>query len=815
MATKSYSIANFSQVSTWTTVADPVPGMTTPTTDSDDKSVVFSDIPVGSTINSAYLQATLASPFTGIDVTTVAFSLNGGTFSANSVWDNLGPPRTETIATGYIAGNGTLTVRFRFKAIGTTSPPLGSRSSSLAYSDITVNVDYTPPYTAPSVTNVYLDYSASNQYRAANTDLTLSWTGNNGSYNTIQSYNVYWNNGTLLASGVTSPYTNAALDSSGTAGASERWYVIAIGEYSNSAAAYSPYVYTYSNPTAPTAVSISPTSVYTNSSEPSLSWSGAGAGVGVSIASYNIYQNGGYLKNVASSPTSITIPAAGSYTYTVMAIGNVSGYNSSASSASASLTVTNPASSFTLNKSSIEMAGSGTSATIGYTITPADGTYRHNISWSVPGISATTYNDVANTGTFIAPISWCTAFLNTISGTATCVVTTKNSGGTTLGTKTLTFTVTVPTSIIPSVSIASKTPYHNPVITNFTTRYIQGISKCTVDITEAGHTTGGGTIASRLTTIPGSSGTTDPWTSGILNTVGSNEINATVTDSRGRTASATPQTITVLAYSAPTISVTNVKRCNSSGTLVDDGTYVKITATASATAIAKDTTGTNVIVSFTFKYRIIGASSWSTEVIFTSDSAMGNNNLLAANGYEILLTTIDSIGTTSTSLINLGPTIKMFDFRNDRAGIGRLAVDTKTLMIPDDWTTNLRINYPVGAIYMSVVSTSPATLFGGTWAALGERFLVGVGTGYANGATGGAATHTLLTGELPRHNHVGFSVAGYGWLNGTGWSARPAGYDFMTVSTGGQNGETGYTGADSPHNNLPPYLAVYMWKRTA
>lgn len=62
--------------------------------------------------------------------------------------------------------------------------------------------------------------------------------------------------------------------------------------------------------------------------------------------------------------------------------------------------------------------------------------------------------------------------------------------------------------------------------------------------------------------------------------------------------------------------------------------------------------------------------------------------------------------------------------------------------------------YPVGSIYMNVNSTSPATLFGGTWEQLKDRFLLGAGDTYTEGDTGGSANHTLTTDEMPSHNHT-------------------------------------------------------------
>ena len=180
--------------------------------------------------------------------------------------------------------------------------------------------------------------------------------------------------------------------------------------------------------------------------------------------------------------------------------------------------------------------------------------------------------------------------------------------------------------------------------------------------------------------------------------------------------------------------------------------------------------------------------------------------------------------------------------------------------------------YPVGSIYMSVNETSPQTLFGGIWEQLKDRFLLGAGATYSAGQTGGSATHTLGVNELPSHTH-GISITTSengshthtrGSMNITG-SANDAlgswghdgGSSNMTVSgaltLGGKTGEcgsagstikkfqlgldasqgwtgetssngshthsvsgnSGATGSSAAHNNMPPYIVVYMWKRTA
>ena len=121
--------------------------------------------------------------------------------------------------------------------------------------------------------------------------------------------------------------------------------------------------------------------------------------------------------------------------------------------------------------------------------------------------------------------------------------------------------------------------------------------------------------------------------------------------------------------------------------------------------------------------------------------------------------------------------------------------------------------YPVGSIYMSVNNTSPATLFGGTWSALQDRFLLGAGSTYTAGDTGGAATHTLTTDEMPSHNHVVTrATTSYGSGQQSAWRALSwsgTNHDYSDVVSSES------TGSGQAHNNLPPYLVVYMWKRTA
>ena len=135
--------------------------------------------------------------------------------------------------------------------------------------------------------------------------------------------------------------------------------------------------------------------------------------------------------------------------------------------------------------------------------------------------------------------------------------------------------------------------------------------------------------------------------------------------------------------------------------------------------------------------------------------------------------------------------------------------------------------YPVGSIYMSVNNTSPATLFGGTWEQIQDKFLLSAGSTYTAGTTGGEATHTLSMNEMPKHTHnpndssykflasngnIGINETKRGWWTNAGTQDK----HFIYTSENNKSitePNMPEKGNNQAHNNMPPYLVVYVWKR--
>lgn len=145
--------------------------------------------------------------------------------------------------------------------------------------------------------------------------------------------------------------------------------------------------------------------------------------------------------------------------------------------------------------------------------------------------------------------------------------------------------------------------------------------------------------------------------------------------------------------------------------------------------------------------------------------------------------------------------------------------------IPKD-TSHLLDAYPIDSIYISNTYTSPAELFGGTWTQIYSKFLVAA---EFDASSGGTATYQGLSAGgskdavVVKHNHTFEVVTGdslYTPFNYASLNATGSQYNYPSVGTGAGSDSNGYirlteSGVDGTDKNLPPYMAVYMWRRTA
>ena len=139
--------------------------------------------------------------------------------------------------------------------------------------------------------------------------------------------------------------------------------------------------------------------------------------------------------------------------------------------------------------------------------------------------------------------------------------------------------------------------------------------------------------------------------------------------------------------------------------------------------------------------------------------------------------------------------------------------------------------YPVNSIYMSVNSTSPATLFGGTWVQLKDRFLLGAGDTYSNNSTGGSTQHShnyalqfggyyrsVSLESNPQGGLISYATDGTETVTtavSVGSYTAPINNNATTSNKEVSMGHYRSTANTSYTSNLPPYLTVYIWKRTA
>ena len=470
-------------------------------------------------------------------------------------------------------------------------------------------------------------------------------------------------------------------------------------------------------------------------------------------------------------------------------------------------------SSFTLNtipRKSTLTASNGTLGTAQtLTITRASSSFTHTLTYKCGSTSGTIVTKISNTSlSWTPPLSLASQNTTGLNVTVTFTLTTY-SGSTSIGSTTKSITCSIPSSVVPSCSLTLEDTtgwedvYGSPV---------QGLSniKVTINTTLAY----GSPITNYSATANGSQFLKQSFSTGVLKLSGDSKVSATVKDRRGRQGK-TSYTMKVLAYTKPAVTKLSVARCDQDGTANDQGEYVKAVFSAKVTPLSNKNTAR-----YKLKYKKSTETSYTTVALSSLDnvySVSGYTHIFAASSdssYDIAVEAADR-HSTSTRTTSASTAFTLINWGQDGTsmGIGKVAEKSNTLQIGLDVEFIGKVKgaifdaiYPVGSIYLAYNHTNPAKLFGGTWVRINNAFLWAVDADGAIGKTGGASEVTLTVEQIPSHNH------GYVYSQNAKTTKDKAWY-----STSGSSLAYGpvSTGGGQAHNNMPPYIQVAAWRRTA
>ena len=326
--------------------------------------------------------------------------------------------------------------------------------------------------------------------------------------------------------------------------------------------------------------------------------------------------------------------------------------------------------------SSVE-AGSASTVTF---INPYLSNVYHVVDWRFgTKVKSTTTAVGASSTSYTIPLSWLTVIPSATSGTATVSVTTYSYGGQELGTDTYSFTITAPSSAVPTLSLAAAR-INNSVPSSWGI-YVQGQSGVTITATAAGYQ--GSTISS-YTISGGATGTqsSNVFTISTIYSSGSITYTVKVTDSRGRTATASTS-ISVVAYSAPAFSATDAFRCVAAGTASDTGTYISAKATGTFSSVSNKNSMTLKV-----QYALSTSGAYSTAVTLTNGTAsiIGNGSIDINYSFKVKFTLSDQFNTIE-KVLNVGTAAFTVFFRQGGNGvaIGKVSERANAVEINPDW----------------------------------------------------------------------------------------------------------------------------------
>ena len=449
-------------------------------------------------------------------------------------------------------------------------------------------------------------------------------------------------------------------------------------------------------------------------------------------------------------------------------------------------------------------------------LTRAVDSYEDEVLFTIGSKSGTVSSRTAATSlSWTPPLSLATQIVNSTTGVGTLTVITY-SGEEEIGRQNYTFTAEVPSSVKPTVSVELKDAqgWHDEY-----GAYIQNRSRLSAALTGTGAY--GSIITGYRITVDGAAYEKQSISVELPSESAALPVRAKVLDSRGRWSDEFSTIIQVLGYRPPTVTALSAGRCDAQGAALADGEYMSLVFSANITALNNLNSA-----EYFAQYREVGESSWHTVTLPALSGNYSPSNAGAiiaadkAKTYEVMILARDDFTSASNKVatIPIAFTFFNFDAKTRSFAFFQLAVELDTFRIADGMAVRLPVDthigdkswldlvYPVGSIYLAYNHTNPADLFGGTWVRIENAFLWAIDEKGRIGITGGEVEHTLTVDELPSHTHTTYRTM----------SGKSDSEIYIPSQSGTASGvETTATGGGKPHNNMPPFIQISAWRRTA
>jgi len=332
-------------------------------------------------------------------------------------------------------------------------------------------------------------------------------------------------------------------------------------------------------------------------------------------------------------------------------------FSSSSQSYSQVLTAIPRATTPTVSATSVNMG-----ASITVTMSRASGSFTHDLTYKFGSATGTIGTDLGTSKAWTVPLSLASQIPSGTSGT--CTITCKTYNGSTLiGTKTVSFTAKVPSSVVPTISSVAVADTNSAYATKFGS-LVQNKSKAKFTITASGAY--GSTITAYKTVIEGKTYTGATPTTAVLTGSGTVTATITVTDSRGRTASTT-KSFALLAYTAPKVTTFDAYRTDAEGAVNYEGSNAKITVNFTIASVSSKNTN-----SYKIEYKLQSATAWTSLASgtgYTYNQSIVTDAVFNPNyAYDIRLTVTDYFGSV-TKVSEIPTAFTLLDFNASGRGV--------------------------------------------------------------------------------------------------------------------------------------------------